>query len=164
MGDFFAFRTLITPRFIQILFVLGLLGIVLAFIGTLAADEALAGFLLLVFGTLYWRIVCELFYVFFRISDTLVEIKADTTVIRPAVAAQGEPTAVAAVDAGAPTVVRTPEQTEIAADTEQPAAAAPEGWYDDTERPGHKRWWDGTAWGMRDDEHPSTQEPPEENA
>ena len=29
----------------------------------------------------------------------------------------------------------------------------PEGWYDDSERPGHKRWWDGTAWGMRDDEH-----------
>ena len=161
MGDFFAFRTLITPRFIQILFALGLLGIVLAFIGTVAADEALAGFLILIFGTLYWRIVCELFFVFFRISDTLVSIKADTTAIRPAAAGEGEPSAAAAVDAGAPTVIQAPEQAEIAAGAEQAAAAAPEGWYEDTERPGHKRWWDGTAWGMRDDEHPSTQEPSE---
>lgn len=158
MGDFFAFRTLITPRFIQILFVLGLLGIVLGFIAAVSSDEALAGILLLVFGTLYWRIVCELFYVFFRISDTLVSIKADTTAIAPAVTSQGGPI----VDAGAPTVVEGSEQPAVVAGTEQTAAAAArEGWYDDTERPGHKRWWDGTAWGMRDDEHPSTQEPPQ---
>lgn len=31
----------------------------------------------------------------------------------------------------------------------------PAGWYTDAERPGRKRWWTGTAWGMRDDEHPS---------
>jgi hypothetical protein len=161
VGDFFAFRTLITPRFIQILFALGLLGIVLGFIAAVSSDEALAGILLLVFGTLYWRIVCELFYVFFRISDTLVSIKADTTAIAPAVASQSEPAVATAVDTGAPTVVGAPEQAAVTVGTEQPAAAAPEGWYDDTERPGHKRWWDGTAWGMRDDEHPSTQEPPE---
>jgi len=52
------------------------------------------------------------------------------------------------------------EPAAVEAGTDQPAAA-PEGWYDDSERPGHKRWWDGTAWGMRDDEHPSTQAPPE---
>jgi len=156
VGDFFAFRTLITPRFIQILFVLGLLGLVLAFIGAVSSDQALAGILILVFGTLYWRIICELFYVFFRISDTLVSIKADTTALAPAVASQGGPI----VDAGAPTVVQGSEQPAVAAGTEQ-AATASEGWYDDTERPGHKRWWDGTSWGMRDDEHPSTQEPPE---
>ena len=88
MADFVAFRTLIMPRFIQILFALGLLGLVLAFIGLVSSDETLAGILVLVFGTLYWRIVCELFYVFFRISDTLVSIKADTTAIAPAVAGQ----------------------------------------------------------------------------
>jgi hypothetical protein len=161
VGDFFAFRTLITPRFIQILFALGLLGIVLGFVAALSSDEAIAGFLLLIFGTLYWRIVCELFYVFFRISDTLVEIKSDTTAIRPAVAGQDEAPTATAVDPGAPTVIQAPAQAELTAPAEQPAAAAPEGWYDDTERPGHKRWWDGSAWGMRDDEHPSTQAPPE---
>jgi hypothetical protein len=36
-----------------------------------------------------------------------------------------------------------------------PVAATPaQAWYDDPERPGHKRWWDGTAWGVRDDEPP----------
>lgn len=35
------------------------------------------------------------------------------------------------------------------------AALPPEGWYDDAERAGKKRWWTGTSWGMRDDEHPS---------
>ena len=161
MGDFFAFRTLITPRFIQILFALGLLGIVLGFVAAMSADEAVAGVLLLLFGTLYWRIVCELFFVFFRISDTLVSIKADTTAIAPAVAGQAGPTTAPAVDTGAPTAIEATEQAAVAAPTEQAEAAAPEGWYDDPERPGHKRWWDGTAWGMRDDEHPSTQAPPE---
>jgi Protein of unknown function (DUF2510)/zinc-ribbon domain len=36
-----------------------------------------------------------------------------------------------------------------------PVVATPAGWYDDSQRHGHKRWWDGAAWGMRDDEHPS---------
>ena len=35
------------------------------------------------------------------------------------------------------------------------ASAAPAGWYDDSTRPGHKRWWDGSAWGMTDDEYPA---------
>jgi hypothetical protein len=160
VGDFLAFRTLITPRFIQILFVLGLLGLVLAFIGAAASDEALAGVLILVFGTLYWRIVCELFFVFFRISDTLVSIKADTTAIAPTVAGQGGPPAAAAVDAGEPAAVTSAEQAAVGPGSEQ-SAATPEGWYEDSERPGHKRWWDGTAWGMRDDEHPSAEKTPE---
>jgi hypothetical protein len=36
-----------------------------------------------------------------------------------------------------------------------PAPTVPQAWYDDPERPGHNRWWDGVAWGIRDDEHPS---------
>ena len=35
------------------------------------------------------------------------------------------------------------------------ASTTPAGWYDDLARAGHKRWWDGTAWGIRDDEHSS---------
>lgn len=137
MGDFFAFRTLITPRFIQVLFILGLAGIVLAALGAIAGDQALAGILLLLFGALYWRILCELFFVLFRINDTLSGIKRDTSALAPA------------ADSIAPVPALEPGVVEAAAPA---AATAPEGWYDDSERPGHKRWWDGTAWGKRDDE------------
>ena len=153
MGDFFAFRTLITPRFIQVLFVLGLIGLVLAFIGAAAGDQAVAGLLILVFGTLYWRILCELFFVFFRINDTLSSIKADTGAMAPALAGDGAP----AVAGHQPAAL-----AGASAPTEEPAAAtAPEGWYDDPDRPGHKRWWDGTAWGARDDGQTSSPEPTE---
>jgi len=35
----------------------------------------------------------------------------------------------------------------------------PEGWYPDTERPGHTRWWSGAEWGTRDDEYPTAASP-----
>jgi hypothetical protein len=141
VGDFFAFRMLITPRFIQILFAIGLAGIVLGSLAALAGDQPVAGILFLLFGVLYWRILCELFFVLFRINDTLSGIKRDTGAMAPATA----PAEVAVPAASEPAVA------EIAA-APAAAATAPEGWYDDSERPGHKRWWDGTAWGKRDDE------------
>jgi hypothetical protein len=48
------------------------------------------------------------------------------------------------------TVSRNPAQAPVP----PTAAAPPPAWYDDVERPGHRRWWDGTAWGVRDDEPP----------
>ena len=96
----------------------------------------------------------------YLISDTLVSIKADTTAIAPAVVPQeGTPPAVT-VGTEEPAAIGVGEEVAAGAGADQTVAAAPAGWYDDSERPGHKRWWDGTAWGKRDDEHPSTQEPP----
>lgn len=37
-----------------------------------------------------------------------------------------------------------------------PSASVPAGWYDDPERPGAKRWWDGSQWGMTDTDYSST--------
>lgn len=89
MSDFFAFRTMIASRFIQVVFALGLAGIVVMFLGAAANDRALLGLLLLVFGALYWRVLCEVFIVFFRMNDTLKAIKADTASLSPALATIG---------------------------------------------------------------------------
>jgi hypothetical protein len=89
MADFFAFRTMIAAGFIQAIFVLGLVGIVIVFLGALSNDQALVGLLVLVFGTLYWRVVCEVFIVFFRMNATLTAIKSDTAAISPTPSGSG---------------------------------------------------------------------------
>jgi hypothetical protein len=83
MADFFAFRTMIAAGFIQAIFVIGLLGILIVSLGAISNDQALGGLLILVLGTLYWRVVCEVFIVFFRMNATLTAIKADTAGIPP---------------------------------------------------------------------------------
>lgn len=166
MRDFFAFRTMISGFVIQIVFVLGLIAIVVGSIGALANDQVPAGVLILVVGTLYWRIFCEVLIVVFRMNRSLDVIKDNTAGLAPALSAPGAPVGPAdmrmgeaGLAASASTAVLTGESDPAAG---APAVAAapeaalpPAGWYDDSERPGHKRWWDGTTWGTRDDEHSS---------
>lgn len=151
MRDFFAFRTMITGSVIQVVFVLGLIGIVIAGIGAIANDQAPAGLLILVFGLLYWRILCELLIVVFRMNSSLTAIRANTAGLAPALPGGGT------TDPGSVQVeeLAAAEATAIAVPAASTAALPPAGWYDDSERPGHKRWWGGTTWGVRDDEHAS---------
>lgn len=168
MRDFFAFRTMISGFVIQIVFVLGLIAIVIASIGAIANDQALVGLLVLVFGTLYWRILCEVFIVIFRMNSSLTAIKANTTPMPSALGGNGgtpdpggariqeaAPVATAAEPLSSGRSDEPTAATSVAPAT-QAVATPPEGWYSDSERPGHKRWWDGTKWGIRDDEHSST--------
>lgn len=166
MRDFFAFRTMISGFVIQIVFVLGLIAIVIGSIGAFANDQVPAGVLILVVGTLYWRILCEVLIVVFRMNSSLEVIKDNTAGLALALSVPGAtlgPTGMRMEEAelagSAAQAVSTGESdpaagaSAVAAAPE--AALPPAGWYDDSERPGHKRWWDGTTWGMRDDEHSS---------
>lgn len=85
MKDFLAFRTMLTPVIIQILFWIGviiclIIGSMMIFYGATqyGIDEdyyLLKGILLFLLGPLGVRIYCEILIVFFRIHDTLREIK-----------------------------------------------------------------------------------------
>ncbi len=82
MSDFWSFRKMVTPVIIEILFWVGAVIAILAGILCIAMSArypgnqlALKGVLLIIFGPLVVRIYCEILIVFFRINETLTEIK-----------------------------------------------------------------------------------------
>lgn len=98
MTEFFGFRKMITPVIIQILFWVGVAvsamsGIGLMIAGAAASTEAgryggggglpggllvFAGLLQIVLGPIFVRIYCELLILFFRIYETLTEIRDES--------------------------------------------------------------------------------------
>ena len=87
MNDFLAFRKMITPTVIQIIFWIGVIyciivGIVMIAVGV-AGDRGggapvLMGIASLILGPLFVRIYCELLIILFRIHDRLTEISNNT--------------------------------------------------------------------------------------
>jgi|WetSurMetagenome_2_1015567.scaffolds.fasta_scaffold85840_3 hypothetical protein len=84
MNDFFSFRTMITPIIIQILFWIGVATSIIIGIGYIVVGSRyyggpapLYGVMILIFGPLAVRIYCEILIIFFRINETLTEIKHD---------------------------------------------------------------------------------------
>jgi hypothetical protein len=83
MKDFLAFRTMLTPLIIQGVFwlgvaicvLVGMLLIMLGVSGRFGTLEVLKGVLLLLLGPVAVRIYCEVLIIFFRINETLTEIK-----------------------------------------------------------------------------------------
>lgn len=82
MSDFWAFRTMVTPVIIQVLFWVGVIvciiaGVVMIGMGIkLPGNQmVLKGVLLAILGPLGVRVYCEILIVFFRINETLTEIK-----------------------------------------------------------------------------------------
>ena len=84
MEEYLSFRKMITPMVIKILFwvgvglsVLGALGMIISSFGRYGTGVAgfFGGLLFLVLGPVAVRIYCELLILFFRINDTLTEIK-----------------------------------------------------------------------------------------
>ncbi|MCL4502895.1 MAG: DUF4282 domain-containing protein [Deltaproteobacteria bacterium] len=82
MSDFWSFRKMITPVIIEILFWVGVIICIIAGLILIAAgirvnetQPVLSGVLLVILGPLAVRIYCEILIVFFRINETLTEIK-----------------------------------------------------------------------------------------
>ena len=77
-SDFLAFRYLITPAFITVIYVIGAVLLTLGALATVvsgAPGAAVSGIVLLVFGNLWWRIVLEFVMVLFRINASLQSIE-----------------------------------------------------------------------------------------
>jgi NADH:ubiquinone oxidoreductase subunit 6 (subunit J) len=83
MGDFASFRKMITPVIIEIIFYIGAIICVIAglimlfYLGIHGGfrEYVWKGLLTLFLGPLLVRIYCEILIVFFRINETLTEIK-----------------------------------------------------------------------------------------
>jgi hypothetical protein len=79
--DFLAFRTMITPVIIQIVFWIGVASCIIAGIGLIVAGmrvdarSGIVGFATLIFGPVVVRIYCEILIIFFRINENLTELK-----------------------------------------------------------------------------------------
>jgi hypothetical protein len=87
MSEYLTFKRFITPMFIMIIYILGALGVtILSFLIMLGGAFAIQGFsmggeiaillgiLTLIFGNLYWRILCEYMIVQFRIYEEIVSL------------------------------------------------------------------------------------------
>jgi len=82
MSDFLAFRKMITPVIIQILFWIGVVACVIAAIINFTQGLVLGGFVVLVLGPIMVRVYCEILIVVFKVLDTLKEISANTSVCK----------------------------------------------------------------------------------
>ena len=90
MYEFLTFRKMITPIIIQVLFWLGVVAsviyaVIIVIIGLSArpvtassiAMGLIGGLLALVIGPILVRLYCELLILFFRMNETLTEIKQE---------------------------------------------------------------------------------------
>jgi hypothetical protein len=87
MNDFLSFRKMITPIVIQVVFWIGVVlcvigGLVGIIAGAVSHDgggqQVLAGLITLLLGPLFVRIYCEVLMVFFKMNDSLTEIRNNT--------------------------------------------------------------------------------------
>ena len=74
MSDYLTFRRMITPVFIQVIFWIALVVIVIGGIVTVAGGEP-GGVLIILLGPLAARIYAELLIVIFRINDNVAAIR-----------------------------------------------------------------------------------------
>lgn len=84
MNDFLSFRKMITPILIQIIFWIGVAlcvigGIVMIIMGAIkpygGVGTVFLGLAYIFIGPIVVRVYCEILIIFFRMNETLIEIK-----------------------------------------------------------------------------------------
>jgi hypothetical protein len=81
LGDFLAFKVMITPFYIKTIYLLGAVILILAGIGGMIVgpdNVRFLGLLVLTVGNIFWRVSCECAILFFRIHDLLRSIENNT--------------------------------------------------------------------------------------
>lgn len=78
MMDFLNFKIMISSILVKILYVLGAVVITIGGIISLFSDSFLTGLGAIIFGNLFWRLICELMIVVFGIHDRLSSIDNKT--------------------------------------------------------------------------------------
>ncbi len=79
--DFLTFRRMITPFVVQILFWLAVIACITLGIANILNQLIFQGVITLLVGPLLARIICEYIIVFFRINNTLTDIKQQQTLL-----------------------------------------------------------------------------------
>lgn len=75
MGDFLTLRKMITPMLIQVVFWVGVAAAIIGGPVAIGSGETATGVLVIVGGPLTIRIYCELLILFFRMNETLTDLK-----------------------------------------------------------------------------------------
>ena len=91
-SEYMHFETMISTPIIRWIHLLGEMAISIGSIGWwfIDSDKMIPAFLILVFGNLVWRLICEAWILFFRIHETLVAIEHNTGAMvgRPEIVAE----------------------------------------------------------------------------
>jgi len=76
LGEFFSFKFMISPKLIQIIYILGAVAIT---VGSLVfmRERFWIGILSIIVGNLVWRLVCETAIIFFKMNEQLAMIHED---------------------------------------------------------------------------------------
>ncbi len=84
MQKYISFDRMITPTIIKILFWIGVVGSIISGLGMIISGfssyygsgaQVFMGFMVIVVGPLITRVYCELLIVFFKMQESLVEIR-----------------------------------------------------------------------------------------
>ena len=81
--ELLAFRQMITPTLIQVIFWVGAFFIAISALGAMFMQNFIGGLVMLIVGPLMWRVWCELVIVIFRINNHLAEMNSSLKAGQP---------------------------------------------------------------------------------